>query len=83
MRPRIVFILTIALSLYNSAFGFAQSVKDSKGPPPPNDTRTVQLPIDDNITILLIIGTCTCVSLSPSLKFCYCLNMCKVSADII
>jgi hypothetical protein len=57
MRPRIVFILTIALSLYNSAFGFAQSVKDSKGPPPPNDTRTVQLPIDDNITILLIIGT--------------------------
>ncbi|WP_339697614.1 hypothetical protein [uncultured Marixanthomonas sp.] len=56
MRPRIVFILTIALSLYNSAFGFAQSVKDSKGPPPPNDTRTPGLPIDDNITLLLIVG---------------------------
>jgi len=56
MRPRIVFILTIALSLYNSAFGFAQSVKDSKEPPPPNDTRTPGFPIDDNIYILLAFG---------------------------
>ncbi len=56
MRPRIVFILTVALSLYNSAVSFAQSVPDSKGPPPPNDTRTPGFPIDDNIYILLAFG---------------------------
>ncbi|HBY67626.1 MAG: hypothetical protein CMC07_07330 [Flavobacteriaceae bacterium] len=56
MRPRIVFILTIALSLYNSAFGFAQSVKDSKGPPPPNETRTPGLAIDNDLYILLVVG---------------------------
>lgn len=57
MRPRIVIILTIALSLYNSALSFGQSVSEKTGPPPPNNQqRGPNLPIDDNITILLIVG---------------------------
>lgn len=60
MRPRIVFILTIGLSLFTNVMSFAQSVSDTKGPPPPNiENRPpggAQLPVDDNIYILILFG---------------------------
>lgn len=60
MRSRIIFILTIALSLYNSALSLGQSLAEKSGPPPPNEgggtMNGPQLPIDDNILILLGLG---------------------------
>ena len=56
MRPRIVTILILVVSLFNSVVSFGQAVKDSKGPPPPNNTRTPALPIDDSIILLLVAG---------------------------
>ena len=57
MRPRIVTILILVVSLFNSIVSFGQAVKDSKGPPPPNtQQRGPLLPIDDSIILLLVAG---------------------------
>ncbi len=58
MRPQIVFILSTALSLCSTVLSFGQSMSETKGPPPPKGggTRGPQLPIDDNIYILLLLG---------------------------
>jgi len=53
MRPQIVKILTLVLVLVNSTVMLAQQA----GPPPPeNGERGPQLPIDDNVFLLLGIG---------------------------
>ncbi|RFN59217.1 hypothetical protein [Marixanthomonas ophiurae] len=61
MRSRIIFILTIALSFYNSALSLGQSLAEtSSGPPPPNEgggtMNGPEFPIDDNIFILVGLG---------------------------
>ena len=57
MRPQIVKILTIALFLLNSAGMLSQQRGGGKGPPHPQRTPTPpELPIDDNILILLVLG---------------------------
>ena len=58
MRSQIILILTIVLSLYTNVVSFGQSISESKGPPSPNTNGPVpnQLPIDDDIYILLAMG---------------------------
>ncbi len=56
MRPQIVKILILVLFLVNSMTMLGQSLSGSSGPPPPSNNRGPQLPIDDNIYILIAIG---------------------------
>ena len=57
MRPQIVKILTLVLFLINSISMLGQSPSGSSGPPhPSNNNRGPNLPIDDNIIVLLAIG---------------------------
>jgi len=57
MRPQIVKILTIALFLLNSAGMLSQRSGGGKGPPAPGGQRSFpELPIDNNILILIVIG---------------------------
>ena len=53
MRPQIVKILTLILFTFNSISMLAQEA----GPPPPaNERRPPQYPIDDGIFILVALG---------------------------
>jgi|GEM_PF-853999 len=58
MRPQVIFILSIALSLCTTVVSFGQSLSDTNGPPPPKGgtLNGPQFPIDDNIYILLAMG---------------------------
>ncbi len=56
MRPQIVKILTIALFLLNSASMLSQHSGSGKGPPSPTNQRTPQIPIDESILILIVVG---------------------------
>ncbi len=57
MRPQIVKILTLVLFLINSISMLGQTPSGSSGPPQPsNNNRGVNLPIDENIYILIAIG---------------------------
>ncbi len=56
MRSQIVKILTVVLLMFNSAIMLAQSKGGGSGPPSPSQRRPPQLPIDDNILILICIG---------------------------
>ena len=58
MRPQIVKILAIALFLLNSASMLSQRSGSGKGPPTPTNQRTTppELPLDDSILILIVIG---------------------------
>ena len=56
MRPQIVKILTFLLFIVNSTYMLGQSHNGSSGPPPPSNTRGPNLPIDENIYILIDIG---------------------------
>lgn len=55
MRPQIVIILALALSLWNSANMLGQSIASDNPPPPPQRTP-VDLPIDSGIYFLLAAG---------------------------
>ncbi|MBT8262727.1 MAG: hypothetical protein KJO05_07885 [Bacteroidia bacterium] len=52
MRPQIVAILTIVLSLLNSTVMHAQATS----PPPPPPTPPPELPLDSGIILLIIAG---------------------------
>ena len=52
MRPQIVKILTLVLLVFNSISTFAQKAS----PPPPANNRGPQLPIDDSILVLIVLG---------------------------
>jgi len=54
MRPQIVIILALALSLWNSATLLGQSVTDN--PPPPPQRTVVDLPIDSGVYLLFIVA---------------------------
>tara|TARA_B100000795_G_C22509125_1_gene327043 strand:+ start:179 stop:403 length:225 start_codon:yes stop_codon:yes gene_type:complete len=56
MRPQIVKILTLVLFLANSISLLGQSPSGSSGPPPPSNNRGPELPIDENILILVALG---------------------------
>jgi len=60
MRSQIVKkIVAVVLYLYTSTVMFGQSGGGSEGPPPPDGRDSpegVNLPLDDNIEILLLIG---------------------------
>ncbi len=53
MRPQIVKILTLVLIIFNSTTMLAQRASP---PPPANNTRGPQLPLDENIIVLIVIG---------------------------
>lgn len=42
--------------IYNVILLAAQTVSGSQAPPPPSQNRGPNLPIDDNIWILLVVG---------------------------
>ena len=56
MRPQIVKILTWVLFLGTSTSMLAQRSTAGSGPPSPTSQRGPELPIDDNIYILICIG---------------------------
>lgn len=56
MRPQIVIILALVLSLFNSTTMLALQKSGETGPPPPNRTPPPELPIDHGIVILIVIG---------------------------
>ena len=56
MRPQIVKILTFGLFIINSTYMLGQSPSGSSSPPPPSNNRGPNLPIDDNILILILLG---------------------------
>ncbi len=53
MRPQIVHILTLMLSIFSSISMFAQRVS----PPPPGQNRGPELPISNQLLYLAIAGT--------------------------
>jgi hypothetical protein len=56
MRPQIVIILTIVLSLVNNTVMLAQQISSDSGPPPPSGQRGPEFPIDQGLMILLVLG---------------------------
>ena len=56
MRPQIVIILALVLSIVDNTPMLAQLRSGETGPPPPENQRGPELPIDNGILILLIIG---------------------------
>jgi hypothetical protein len=56
MRPQIVKISLLVLFLVNSISMLGQSPSGSSGPPAPNNSLGPQLPIDENILILVALG---------------------------
>jgi hypothetical protein len=56
MRPQIVIILTIVLSLFNNTVMLAQLNSGVTSPPPPSNRRPPETPIDQGLLILLIFG---------------------------
>ncbi len=56
MRPQIVRILTWVLFLGTSANMLAQRSTAGSGPPAPTSQRGPELPLDENILILLCAG---------------------------
>ena len=53
MLTKIIKILILVLVITNSTAILAQ---ERTGPPPPTNTRGPELPIDDNIIILIVLG---------------------------
>ena len=56
MRPQIVAILALVLSLLNSTIMQAQVSGGSGSPPPPPPTPPPELPLDSGILLLVIAG---------------------------
>ena len=56
MRPQIVKILTLLLCFVTNTTMLAQHTNAGSGPPAPNNQRGPQLPIDDNIIVLIAIA---------------------------
>jgi len=57
MRPQIVSILVFAVMFFQNTLLFSQGVSDSKTPPTPQTNKTpIELPIDNGILILVIVG---------------------------
>ncbi|PVW15197.1 hypothetical protein DDV96_07255 [Marixanthomonas spongiae] len=58
MRPQIVFIVSLALSLFSNVAGFGQSISERSGPPtpPPPGPPPPGLSVDNNILLLIAIG---------------------------
>ena len=56
MRPQIVKILTLILFVINSTVMLSQSLSSDSGPPPPTNNRGPELPIDNSIFILIVLG---------------------------
>ena len=56
MRPQIMNILTIVLSLFSSTAMLAQHISSDSGPPPPGNGFPPELPIDQGVVLLLLFG---------------------------
>ena len=56
MRPQIVIILAFVLSILNSTTMLAQHNGGGSGPPPPGSQRGPELPIDQGLEMILILG---------------------------
>jgi len=56
MRPQIVLILALVLSLLNSTIMQAQLTGGSGPPPPPPPTPPPELPLDSGILLLIVAG---------------------------
>jgi hypothetical protein len=58
MRSQIVNILTLLFSFLSTVSVFGQRVGDSAPPQPRPGPTPPELPIDDNLIILLMLGIC-------------------------
>lgn len=56
MRPQIVLILALVLSLLNSTVMLAQTTGGGGVPPPPPPTPPPEFPLDSGILLLIVAG---------------------------